>query len=706
MASSLKHPWYSIHAKGAGPLAAAANAPKFAEVFIYGDIGESWYGDTIAAKDFVKEFAAIDADEITVRINSYGGSVTDGTAIYNAIKRHPASVTISIDGAAYSVASLIAMAADKREIADNAMLMIHAPWSLAVGNSADMRATADVLDKYAASMASSYMQASGQSHDAIMALLTDGQDHWYSAEEAKAAGFVTAIVNATAAAASFNASAAQRYRSAPSAIAALTAPRTTPAAPAVQTAAAAAPNAAAAANPSEKSMTQDEIKAAAEAKAIADAKLIAEAKAAGTADGIKAEAARTAGIKAAFAKFTGDKSVQDAEAACLADTNMSVEKANAKLLDVLGASGTSIAGGVKITTQSDETDKRRNAMSLALEIRAGLAKNDTANPYRGESLSELAGLCLAAHGVSAKGMSKMDRVGAAFTHSSGDFPLLLANVANKAMMKGWEEADETFQLWTNEGTAPDFKISNRASLNNFPDLDLVAPGGEYKYGTVGEHGATVAVSTYGKMFSINRAAIINDDMDAFSKVPRIMGRAAMRKIGNLVYAVLNNNAAFNGSALFLAGRNNLLASGTAISTTSVDAVMAAMALQTDGAAILNIRPKYLLCPISKRGVAAVVAASEFEVGASNKNNTTPNYVRGMFEVIADARLDAASAIAWYMVGDPTINDTIEVTYLDGQKTPVLEQQNGWTIDGVDFKVRMDAGVAPLDYRALYKNPGA
>ena len=120
----MKHPWYSIRALASrGPSAAAsADAPTRAEVLIYGDIGESWYGDTIAAKDFVKDFAAIDAAEITVRINSYGGSVTDGIAIYNAIKRHPAQVTVAVDGAAYSVASLIAMAADVRHMADNALI--------------------------------------------------------------------------------------------------------------------------------------------------------------------------------------------------------------------------------------------------------------------------------------------------------------------------------------------------------------------------------------------------------------------------------------------------------------------------------------------------------------------------------------------------------------------------------------------------------
>ena len=99
------------------------------------------------------------------------------------------------------------------------------------------------------------------------------------------------------------------------------------------------------------------------------------------------------------------------------------------------------------------------------------------------------------------------------------------------MLMGWNETEETFPLWTNKGTLPDFKQAQTASLNTFPALDQVLPGQEYKYATIGEHGATRILYTYGKMFSINRAAIINDDLEAFTKVPRLMGRAAMRKLG-------------------------------------------------------------------------------------------------------------------------------------------------------------------------------
>ena len=188
--------WYDIKAR------ANAAGQKSAEIFVYGDIGESWMGDTVTASNFVGEINTLDVDSLTVRINSYGGSVTDGLAIYNALKRHKAHVTIAVDGVALSIASLIAMAGDEIEMAENAMLMIHAPWGGVMGNSAEMREYADVLDKMAAAMATSYAARSGKSVEDVLALLTDGADHWYTAAEAVAEGWATTITPALAIAAS------------------------------------------------------------------------------------------------------------------------------------------------------------------------------------------------------------------------------------------------------------------------------------------------------------------------------------------------------------------------------------------------------------------------------------------------------------------------------------------------------------------------
>lgn len=663
-------PWYTIRARAsAQPNTAGVPQAAGTEILIYGDIGESWYGDTVAASNFVRDVAALDVEQMTVRINSYGGSVTDGIAIHNSLKRHKAHVTTVVDGIAASISSLIAMAGDTVEMAENAQLMLHAPWGGLAGNSVEHREYADMLDSWADAMSTSYATKSGKDKAEILALLTDGKDHWYTAEQALEAKFVDAVVTSLpiAAMAGMKDSIKARYASFPQP---------------TQPAAAAAPQ------PKQKesnTMTEEEKKAAAKAA-------------------LDADKARRAGIAAAFAAFTGQTGVIALQATCADDQDCTVEQASQKLLAHLGSGAAPVAGG-RIVTLEDERDKFRAGAQASLLARGNIAKDDAANNYRGFTALDIARECLAHAGINMRGMDKMAIVAAAFTHSSSDFPLLLSNVANKSMMKGYEESEETFQLWTAEGSLGDFKPGKRVDLNSFPSLDKIQDGGEYKYASIGERGETVQLATYGKMFNLTRYTIINDDLDAFTKIPRRMGRAAIRTIGDLVYAILTSNPKMSdGKALFHADHKNLLAD-LGINTNSVDAMRVAMATQKEGAATLNIRLAKLLVPVALEGTAKVVRDSEFEVGDGEKSNSVPNSVKGTFEVISDARLDAASTRTWYGAADQNMHDTIEVQYLDGNTAPTLEQETGWSRDGVEFKVRMDAGVSPLDFRTLAKNPG-
>lgn len=142
--STTTQPWYVVRAKTA-IAAASQGVAAAAEIYIYGDIGESWYEETVSAAQFVRDLNALNVDAITVRINSLGGSVPDGLAIYNAMKRHRATITVEVDAIAYSIASLIAMGGDQIHMASNALMMIHAPWTGVYGNSTDLREMADQL---------------------------------------------------------------------------------------------------------------------------------------------------------------------------------------------------------------------------------------------------------------------------------------------------------------------------------------------------------------------------------------------------------------------------------------------------------------------------------------------------------------------------------------------------------------------------------
>ena len=169
--------WYRIQNK----------ADEKPEIFIYDEIG--YFGHT--AKGFADDLQELDVDELTVHINSPGGDIFDGLAIYQALKNHKATVTIMIDGLAASIASVIAMAGDKVVMAPKATMMIHDGWSVGVGNAAELRKMADVLDKESEIIASVYADRSAQPVDFWRDRMRD--ETWYNAEEALAAGLVDEI---------------------------------------------------------------------------------------------------------------------------------------------------------------------------------------------------------------------------------------------------------------------------------------------------------------------------------------------------------------------------------------------------------------------------------------------------------------------------------------------------------------------------------
>jgi ATP-dependent Clp protease protease subunit len=161
------------------------------EIFIYDDIGPDWLG-MVGAKGIVDQLKKFGNDaDVEVRINSPGGSVTEGQAIYNAFARHKGKVRMVIDSLAASMGSYIAMAGDEIEIAENAMLMVHNPWTLAMGDAAELRQTADVLEKFQSSSTEVYARRSGQKFDKVRELMDS--ETWLTAQEAVDLGFADSV---------------------------------------------------------------------------------------------------------------------------------------------------------------------------------------------------------------------------------------------------------------------------------------------------------------------------------------------------------------------------------------------------------------------------------------------------------------------------------------------------------------------------------
>lgn len=656
--------WYRINAAGRGR----------AEVLLYDEIG----GWGITAQQFARDLNALgDVGHIDLRIHSPGGDVFEGMAIYNLLRNHQATVHGYIDGLAASMGSVVAMAADVLHMPENAMMMIHKPWGIQGGDADDMRRYADLLDKVQSSLAMAYMAKTKLSEEEINSLLDD--ETWMNGREAVEAGFADQLTEPLVAAAQLTSNRMKEFANMPEALKTLMQPKAQATQAAVQTPA----------TPTQTATSTQPVTAQAPSEAEIRARIATD------------EAARRTAIQAVFGGHAERHATLLSE--CMLDMNCSVENAKDKLLAKLGESTTPSAPSAKAHIHAGNGNLIGDSVRNAIEARAGFATAESSNSMLGMNLSELARASLVERGVGIAGMDRQGIVGLSFTHTSSDFGNILADVAHKAMLKGAEEAQETFQQWTTKGELRDFREAKRVDLSAFPTLDKVPEGGEYKYGTVGDHGESIMLATFGKLFSISRQAVINDDLRSMLAIPKLMGRAAIRTVGDLVYAVLTANPAMSdGKSLFHADHKNKLAAA-ALSVARIDAAKTLMRTQKDGKATLDIRPGYLLTPVALESTAKALLAAEYDPAMADKN--VPNPVRGLVEVIADPRLDDSSATTSFMTAT-SMYDTIEVAYLDGNDRPYLEQQDGFTVDGASFKVRIDAGVAPLSWRTMVKLPGA
>ncbi|ELW7390627.1 Clp protease ClpP [Yersinia enterocolitica] len=636
--------WFSIQAKAGGT----------ASISIYDEIG--FYG--VSAKQFAEELAALGRiTHIELHIHSPGGDVFEGIAIYNLLKNHPARITVIVDGIAASMASFIAMVGDVVRMPENAMMMIHRPWGIQGGDAAEMRRYADLLDKVEETLIPGYASKTGKTPEELAAMLE--AETWMNGAECLKHGFADELI---------------------------------------------API---------QAMARIESKCIEDMNMPEALKNMIMAPQGSAPQNVSNEQQRINDIKDLFAMFGGR--YKDLQATCVEDAGCTLEQSREKLMALMGSSQTP---SNKTPPASDYAyisngNITGDAIRQGLYARLGHDKAERGNPYAMMSLFDMAKASLSDRGISVSGFgNRMQVVNLAFTHSTSDFSSILAGGAEKSVLVGWQDSGETFQQWTKPGSLSNFHEAKRVGLNGFTSLDMVREGAEYKYVTTGDNGVPIALATYGNIFSITRQAIINDDLSQLTTVPQLMGRAASRTVGNLVYAVLIDNAKFtDAKALFHADHGNLIAKG--MDMQGLTEARKAMRLQEDAEGNpLNVTPAYILVPAELEGAAmrAVLSTSSlFPIGEGaasglNQNAGISNTVQNMGEIIVEPRLDKASTKEWY-VASAKGSDTIEVAYLDGMDTPYLEEQQGFTTDGVAWKVRIDAGVAALDYRGLVKSSG-
>lgn len=701
-----------------------------AELRLYGNIGDDWNAEeSNDAKTVVERIGNL-TGAIDVRINSFGGAVADGLAIFNALRRHDGEVTTHIDGVAYSIASLIAMAGQNINMASNALMMIHAPWGMTIGNAPEMRETADILDKHADAMIGSYLREGGPDAETVRGWLTDGEDHYFSAIDAVELGLVDAVsdpVELTDIAASlrdtcFNTPAIND--------------RTTQ---------------------EDSTMAEPENTGGAQSSPKDDvltthSKTVQAAQQAGA----KAEAKRRSTIEAVFDGFyDGDPldPVTAIRAECLDDVKCSELDARRVLQDYLAQKSSApivaretyaqpdrqvpppgasrhLGGAVSAIDQDEKTYK---AFSDAVEFRMGLSKEpEKGNPYSGLSLSEMARHFARAVGFTNVEMaSSYDIVAAVMDpslrlnigrgdirmqHATGDFPGILANVIDKAIRVRYETATETWRSVARVGSVNDFRQAQRPAMSAFSDLKKVPEGGEYKHGSMSDVVEYLQADKFGRMFSITREALLADDLQAFNDTAMAMADAANAIVGDMVWAVYTSNPTLNqdGTAVFDPAHANQGTAG-APSVTTLSEARKLMRVQKDpsGTRTLNLGPALLILPpiYETEGLSLITAQNlDYEIQSTDEGLAQRNAANqfGTLTPVVENRLGGTTGndTKWFVQANPqTPVPFIEVAFVRGQETPTIATREGWNVDGIEYKVRQEFGVAPLAYQPVVENAG-
>jgi len=418
-------------------------------------------------------------------------------------------------------------------------------------------------------------------------------------------------------------------------------------------------------------------------------------------EAIEAERKRSAEIMGAVKAAKLDESFAQE----LIERGISADEARKQVIDKLAAApAPKTESHVRIEVGTEARDNRLAGAQSALLHRYDSKKHkleERGVDFVGKSLVEVAREFCEANGIRTRGMSA-SAISERALHSTSDFPLLLSNVANKTLRDAYAEAPMTWMPLVREVELADFKEVTRLQLGDAPSLEAVPESGEFKRGTIGEAKEAYKLGTYGKVVAITRQVIVNDDLGAFTRVPALMARAAADLQSDIVWAIIGQNQTMaDGSGLFHADHSNLAAVAAVIGVDSVGKGRESMRKQVGlGGRLINVQPQYLVVPTSLE-----TKAQQFTAAIQPVQTSEVNPFSGSLQVIAEPRLDSYSLTAWYLAASPAQIDTIEVAYLAGERGPQVSSREGFDVDGVELKIRLDFAARALEYRGMFKNAG-
>ncbi|RJF82447.1 peptidase [Azospirillum cavernae] len=394
----------------------------------------------------------------------------------------------------------------------------------------------------------------------------------------------------------------------------------------------------------------------------------------------------------------------------LIDEDADLDRARSVVFDaMLARSAGRPLAAVQVLHDHDDPQAVVDRMATAYAARATahlpqahrVALPDASRAYANRSLLDLAAELADRRGtpIGTRNLSSAELYQRALTTS--DFPVLLANSANKTLLPAYQAAAPTYRRFFARRDFRDFKPASFARVGDFPAPLAVGENGEYKHGAIAESGESVTLGEYGRIITFTRKALINDDLGAFADLPT---KAALRVAdweNSVAWAlVVSNPTLSDGKALFHADHGNLAGSGGAIGIDTVGAGEAAMMKQTslDGLK-LNLHPSVLVTSpdkytLGRQFVSANVAPAQF-------SNVNP--FAGKLEAVGDANL---SGNGWYLMAEPSALETFIYGYLQGQSGPVITPEASFDTAGVKMKLTIDFAVGAVDYRGAYKNAGA
>lgn len=396
---------------------------------------------------------------------------------------------------------------------------------------------------------------------------------------------------------------------------------------------------------------------------------------------------------------------------------LTLEQARAELFTRMERANPAFGPGRVEAGETEET-KVRAAMVDGLCARAGMPVEKPApgfEDFRGMGLVRMCEDILVRHGVRVRGMDRYGMAQRALSIRSGiigsstaDLPSVMLDVAHRRLLKAYSQANSTYQMWTTEGLAVDFKPIYGISLSDLGELELVNENGEYMEDTLSDNRESYRVFKHGKIWGLTLEMIINDDLRAFLRLPSMFGAVARRKENTTVYSLLKGNPAMNdGKALFSADHGNI-ATGAGkglITKDNLSAARTAMRLQKSmKGAELNLQPKYVLLPASQETDTDVLLRS-VAMPQEGMSSGVYNPFGSRLIPVVEALLDATSSKAWYLIADPAEVETIEVSFLEGRRQPWVEETQKFGADGVFYKVRHIFGAGVMDFRGMHYNPG-